>query len=133
MNGLGAAKKSGRWNPKGVPLVYCSESRAMCVLEVIANSTSKHFPKMRMVTIEFPNEVAEMTGDLSDNWADETAGASSRKIGADFISEKKHLAMRVPSSLVPGDFNIVINPLHPSISKAQIIDAVDFKFGKRLI
>ena len=32
-SGDGARLYGGRWNPKGMPLVYCAESRALAMLE----------------------------------------------------------------------------------------------------
>ena len=34
LSGMGAKLYGGRWNSKGIPLIYCSESRALAYAEV---------------------------------------------------------------------------------------------------
>jgi RES domain-containing protein len=134
LDGEGAKVNSGRWNFRGHPLVYCSESRAMCVLEILARSQEQDIQKKSMVTLELPEDsVCDCPLPLPDGWDCHPFGIATQEIGRQFIAEKQHLALRVPSSLVAGDFNIVINPMHPSISKVKIIDVVDFEFGPRLV
>ena len=37
MSGDGAYRRGGRWNPPGIRVVYCAESRSLAVVEVLAN------------------------------------------------------------------------------------------------
>ena len=38
LSGLGAEKSGGRWNSKGVAMVYSSESRALCTTEIAVHT-----------------------------------------------------------------------------------------------
>src|SRR3954471_2334419 len=37
MSGDGAYRRGGRWNPPGIRVIYCAESRSLAVIEVLAN------------------------------------------------------------------------------------------------
>lgn len=68
LSGDGAARFGGRWNPKGVPAVYCSENSSPAALEVLANlARPSTFPAHNIIDLDVPEEaiaVAELsTGD----------------------------------------------------------------------
>ena len=35
---MGASLYGGRWNHKGIPVIYTADSRALCALEVLASA-----------------------------------------------------------------------------------------------
>jgi RES domain-containing protein len=39
--------------------------------------------------------------------------------------------LQVPSAVVPGDFNYLLNPAHPDLELIQIKSRVDFPFDSR--
>ena len=46
LDGKGAATFGGRWNQVGIPVIYASESRALAVLEILANVRNmQYMPK----------------------------------------------------------------------------------------
>ena len=56
LSGMGAAKRPGRWNEEGTPVVYCAPTAAMAVLETAAHVDPAGFPYNRfLVTIEVPD------------------------------------------------------------------------------
>ena len=56
LTGTGAAIHGGRWNRKGVPVLYCSESKEIALLEWLVNATADIVPKLKLVTLQFPDE-----------------------------------------------------------------------------
>lgn len=52
--------------------------------------------------------------------------------GTSFLREKKYLGLRVPSVIIPNDYNIVLNPLHPEIHQCEIIETIPFVFDHRV-
>jgi RES domain-containing protein len=39
----------------------------------------------------------------------------------------------VPSAVVPGEHNVLINPSHPDMKQVKILDVEVYKFDKRLL
>jgi RES domain-containing protein len=55
LSGKGAELFGGRWNSKGTAILYTSESRALCLTEVLVHATSNSIPDdYHLVTIELP-------------------------------------------------------------------------------
>ena len=59
-------------------------------------------------------------------------GEGSRIKGDRWLGSISSLAIRVPSKVVPQDFNIVLNPLYPDYHKIRLIKVEDFDFDFRL-
>lgn len=55
-----------------------------------------------------------------------------RKFEDNFIKEKKYSILKVPSAVVKGDFNCLLNPYHVDFKKVEIINFHKFPFDKRL-
>ncbi|WP_394366577.1 RES family NAD+ phosphorylase [Cyclobacterium salsum] len=70
--------------------------------------------------------------DLPENWNHHPPNRSKQKIGDDCIDSDECL-LKVPSAVVKGDFNILINPCHKEFGKIKIISVVDFPFDKRIL
>lgn len=56
----------------------------------------------------------------------------TQDLGEDFIKQGKHLILKVPSAVVQGDYNYLINPNHKEISNIEVIDMEKFDFDERL-
>ena len=69
---------------------------------------------------------------LSQDWRSFPHVSSTQAIGDKFISDAKYLVMRVPSAVVPGDFNYLINPSHKDFSKVKLLKTESFQFDERL-
>ncbi|MCF7832382.1 MAG: RES family NAD+ phosphorylase [Candidatus Marinimicrobia bacterium] len=137
LSGKGAEKFGGRWNSKGTPMIYASESRALSMLEKYVHLPPGILPKgMLMLTIAIPDTVVPANigvNELVSNWKTDNAGLiETKKIGNDFIASNSACVLRVPSAIVPGDHNFLINPDHPDFNKIMILEEVDFPFDDRL-
>lgn len=52
----------------------------------------------------------------------------TQQIGEEFVLAQKSLVLKVPSAIVQGDFNYLINPIHPGFSSIKIIKTELFSF-----
>jgi RES domain-containing protein len=135
LSGKGAERSGGRWNSKGVVLIYTGESRALCTAEIAVHTPLGNIPfDYQIVTIEIPDA---SIGDvdisiLPIGWNSIPHSQLTRKIGDSFISKNIFLALKVPSAVVPGDYNYLINPHHQDISKIIILAVERFNFDERL-
>ncbi len=139
MSGIGASKFPGRWNLAEVPVLYTAENRALAILEVIV-----HLPFQKIIdpysiaTIEFPdgwapNNVFDLAPEFSNYNFLKTNSALSQLIGTQWAIENISPVLKVPSVVVPGEFNFIINPSHPLFPAAKTVEVVDFNFDERLV
>ena len=125
----------GRWNSKGIALLYTSQSRALAFAEISMHIPLGIVPKdYFLITIQIPDtaEVLELTeADMPADWRSNPHSDSTQNIGDKFATDIKHVALRVPSAVVPGDFNYLINPSHPMMREVNIIYIEPFEFDSR--
>lgn len=136
LSGKGAELAGGRWNSKGVPILYTSESRALCTAEIAVHSPLGTIPSNYwIITVEFPDtvEISEIGPTaLPQDWDAAPHTNLTQLIGDKFVSEGKNLVLKVPSAVVQGDFNYLINPAHSLFPLVRIVDSEIFEFDKRL-
>lgn len=138
LKGIGAALSSSfRWNSRNTFLVYTAESRALAILEVAVHlDLSEDLPSDRFyVEIDIPEEVEILElrkKDLPKNWKDQPPGQETQYIGDDFVIEKSAAVLKIPSSIVPEEFNYLINPNHPDADKIKVISKTQLAFDTRL-
>jgi RES domain-containing protein len=135
LTGTGARLYGGRWNSEGKSMVYLASSRALAVLEVLVHLPPLLLPyNFCLAEIEVPdkNILNLDISTLPDNWKDVSPPSELKQIGNRFIKETKHLVMRVPSSVIPQEFNYLLNPWHTDIKKVKIISTSPFSFDDRL-
>jgi RES domain-containing protein len=137
LQGVGAALTEGyRWNSLNTYLVYTAESRALATLEVSVHlDFSEDLPTDRFyVEIEIPDdiEILELSIDeLPENWDSKPPILETQFIGDDFVSQKNAAVLKVPSAIVPPEFNYLINPNHPDSAKIKVISTQRLQFDNR--
>jgi RES domain-containing protein len=136
LSGKGAEKSGGRWNSKGVAMLYTSESRALCTTEIAVHTALGNIPFDYCLTgIEIPDNIVVFAiniADLAPEWKDFPHYNFTQKIGDGFVENKEYLVLKVPSAVVQGDYNYLINPAHPDFRLIKIIDIEPFSFDERL-
>lgn len=125
-DGTGPARGGGRWNSRGVRLAYASSSRALAMLEVLVHVTRANAPAdFVFIEADLPNDaivgldIARLPGD----WRAEPPPASLRTIGDSWVRSNTSLALRVPSAIVPEEYNLLVNPLHGRFTDVRIVGA----------
>ena len=134
-DGEGARLYGGRWNIKGVPVVYLAESLALASLEIIIHLPGDELlQKYVRIPVKFsPKLVSEVdvTG-LSEGWDSDPAPASTKLVGNRWAKDQKSVVLKVPSAIIPEEYNYLINPLHPDFKKHSIGSPVAYFFDTRL-
>ena len=134
LSGMGAKLYGGRWNRVGISLLYTSENLSLSVLENIVHINNPNFlPTFQAITIEIPNSIKEYyKGDFVENWRNQDAFESLRKLTDNFVEKNEFLAMKVPSAIIDVEYNFLINPQHPLFKEVKIINQQEFSFDQRL-
>jgi len=136
LSGYGAEKTGGRWNSKGIPILYTAASRALAVVEIAVHVPLGIIPAdYYLAIIEIPDKASIPRIEISDlpaNWNKNPFTKTTQLIGDNFIKSNKHLMVQVPSATVAGDHNYLINPRHPDFKNVRIKSIDAFEFDLRL-
>ncbi len=136
LSGKGVEKTGGRWNSKGVALFYTSESRALCTTEIAVHTPLGILPKdFELVTVDIPDtiKIFELNhNDLPTDWNSIPHSGTTQELGDSFVKENKYAVIKVPSAVVQGDFNYLINPNHKDFNKVKIVKKEKLDFDDQL-
>ena len=138
-SGEGARRFGGRWNSRGVPMVYASTSLALAAIELFVHLEPGQAPDdLVYLSATLPEGEPARTLEQADLppawWADDAApgAANPRDLGDAWMRSGSSLAMLVPSVPVRAEWNVLVNPLHPRIGELQIDAAQPFLFDARM-
>jgi len=136
LSGKGAEIFGGRWNPIGTSALYCSESRALSVLELLAHLPKEITPKkLRLLTLKIPTNIEtkiERLKSLPSNWNSLQPIELTQYVGKQKFEANNLLGIIVPSAIIEMENNIVLNPEHKDYKKIEIINIDKYKFDERL-
>jgi RES domain-containing protein len=130
LSGVGAKSTGGRWNAPGDPVVYMSESQALACLETVVHLNAGGLPLNRyLVAVTIPPAVwagarTETPASLPVGWDADPSGRASIQFGTAWLRSVACALLRVPSVIVPDEYNVLLNPLHPD---SRVITAVKLR------
>ncbi len=133
--GEGARRFGGRWNSKGTPMVYTAGSQALAALEMLvhldASDLLKHY---RLIPVTFDQSTVKLLApaSLPANWKRRPTPQTVRAIGDEWVRLAQSVVFQVPSVLVPGESNYLLNPIHTDFAKLVIGKPQSFRFDRRL-
>jgi RES domain-containing protein len=137
LSGSGARIYGGRWNHKGTSMIYTAESRALATVEYLVHVPLSIAPApLSLATLKIPDKIAPMEiaiSDLPNNWREYPAPSKLADLGTNWAAKNESLLLRVPSSVVAQEFNILINPLHPDMKRVTILHIERYNIDKRLL
>jgi RES domain-containing protein len=135
LKGEGARLFGGRWNNKMVACIYTSENRALALLEYTVNVNIDDIPRaLSITTIDIPDRSIRILkeADLPGDWKQSPAPSSTKDFGSKLLLAAADAVIRIPSTVIPGEFNYLLNPLHSESKKFRIIDTSDFIYDVRI-
>ncbi|MFM9969536.1 MAG: RES family NAD+ phosphorylase [Burkholderiales bacterium] len=133
--GEGARLYGGRWNKKGVPLVYTADCQALALLEMLAQDEPLH-TRYVMICATIPSNLKIQritTANLPADWREMGAREELRNLGSEWVRLKTSAVLAVPSVLIPDQTNYLLNPRHPEFAKIEIGKPKEFVTDLRLI
>ena len=122
-DGEGARLFGGRWNNAGIPAVYAAGACSLALLEVLV-----HVPDLVVLQgyvvyrAQIPDElILDVPFEqLPDSWNQPGLVPDLRRLGDEWAQAKSSVALRVPSAIVPVEFNYVLNPRHPEFGLVEV-------------
>lgn len=136
LSGEGARLYGGRWNSKGTAVLYVAESRSLAAMELAVHVNLMVKPRnLVMLELEIPDAlpVLDLPADaLPLGWDTYPHPEITQKIGDLFVAAGEGVALKIPSVVIKGDHNYILNPLFPNYAEVRIKSMYKFDFDPRL-
>lgn len=135
LSGIGAEKVGGRWNEVGTRAVYCSENISLALLEYYVHSENiAYLPKEIVVAkIEFPDDfIIEELKEIPERWNQYPYSSKTTEVFTKLSKDRNIFALRVPSTIVGLESNIILNPLYKDFGKVEVVEFISLPIDERL-
>lgn len=119
-------------------MIYTAESRALACLENIVHrgSTDLRMPFLiKKILIPAEVTILELPPELlPEEWNKYGVEGYNvcRPFGNTWIKNSESAILKVPSAIVPGEFNYLINPGHEDFKLISIVSEEPFFFDERI-
>jgi RES domain-containing protein len=134
-SGEGARRYSGRWNHKGVPLVYTAASQSLAMLEMLVQDEplrARYFMIPAQIPPDMKVEWVHLD-QLPPDWREHSALERLRTIGTAWATQLSSAILAVPSAVVPAETNYLLNPRHSDFAKISLGEPQELVTDLRLI
>ncbi|MBS0416844.1 MAG: RES family NAD+ phosphorylase [Proteobacteria bacterium] len=130
----GARRYGGRWNSKGIAVLYCALNESLAMLELRVHSPHP-YPRTRWkFAIDVPDDALTEAPveQLPRGWDALPAGPASKRYGDHWLQQRSSLGLLVPSVVASEEKNLILNPSHPRFQEIQVISKQRVMLDKRL-
>lgn len=114
--------------------MYLGDSLALSAMELLVHLRNVDvLETYRKMPVYIPEELVMHIepDELPAGW--ETGSrTTTRAIGDRWLNGKRSVALQVPSAVVHGDSNLILNPYHPDMRLLTAGPVSDFRFDRRL-
>lgn len=125
----------GRWNSPGIAVIYAADSRALAAFEILTRTgRATLLEAFDCVGISFAEALVTSVdqSELPRSWRSIPPGQATRLIGDAWVGRAESAVLRIPSVVIPAEYNYMLNPAHPDYRQLTIGDPVPFAFDPRL-
>lgn len=131
--GKGGLVSSGRWHTEGHPIVYTAQSLSLAALEILVHlKGTRDLEPFVFYEAEIPEDLILKPASYPVRWKSRIQ--LSRAFGDAWLDARTAPALRVPTALAPGEWNVLLNPLHPQFLLDWIAAGPErFTFDARLL
>lgn len=135
MSGEGARLCGGRWNLIDTPVVYMSSTLALAAWESFVHLHDEELDDdYSMISVAIPESMIwrPKPDELPSGWHFAVTSGTVQEFGSAWCVSRRSCVLRVPSAVIPGEFNYLISPSHPDFHKINIAKHLPFAFDRRL-
>lgn len=139
LSGEGGRIVDGRWHSKGRPIVYLAEHPALSLLEHLVHlevDLDDLPDSYQLIEVEVPDGIAieELTAEsLSAKNSDWHSDLDlTRTAGTEWLRSQRSPLLSVPSVILPGSMNFLLNPSHPDASRVVVVSTIRPPYDPRL-
>lgn len=133
--GEGARRYGGRWNGKGISIVYTAATQSLAMLEMLVQDDPLR-ARYVMIPATLPDDLGIEhlhPEQLPANWREPAARSKLQAIGNEWVQRGMSAALAVPSAVIPEETNYLLNPRHPDFTRIKIGEPRDFVTDLRLL
>jgi RES domain-containing protein len=133
-SGEGARLAGGRWNHAGTSVVYLSGTLSLAALELFVHldSRSRTSLELASIPVTIPDDLVEVFDKLPRRWRSEPSPKETKDLGTAWASSGSSCVLRVPSAIIPEEFNYVVNPAHADFGMIVAGEPERFSLDPRL-
>ena len=131
-SGEGSRLYGGRWNSKGVAVIYVSGALSLAILEWRVHLTQWPGPPSVIIEIEFDPSSIWAPAKLPPHWQRYPSPKANAAVGDNWVASGRSAVLKLPSAIVPNEFNYLLNPAHPDFKRITIGKPCVFKADPRL-
>ena len=114
----------GRWNPKGVGVLYVTSTPELGLVETLAHAPSVRYedlPTYWVFSVEVPDDIRYVRRDeLPEYWQEQTYERTQGWL-KDWLAAPDQLGVGIPSVLVPLSYNVLLHPAHSLFNQIRVI------------
>ncbi|GAA4420228.1 RES family NAD+ phosphorylase [Nibrella viscosa] len=120
---VGSQLFGGRWNPKGVGVLYATSTPELGLVETLAHAPAVRYeelPTYWVFSLEVPDDIRYYKREeMPDYWQDDTYEQTQGWLH-DWLTVPDSLSVAVPSVLVPLSYNVILHPAHRLFEQIRI-------------
>ncbi len=126
---------ANRWNRSKQYVIYTSQSVSLCALELLAHTNGiRPVDPFKIMLIDIAGDSMDdlKPDDLPINWYSLSAYSQTQTIGSIWYESNRSLVLKVPSAVIPTEYNFVINTSHPDFNeKVKLLEVQNFFWDTR--
>ncbi len=132
-SGQGGLYASARWHTAGHPIIYTAQSLSLAALEILVRlKQTNDIQPFYAYSADIPEAFILKPNSYPARW--KSRMAVSRSFGDAWLEAKTSPAILVPTVITPGEWNVLLNPLHPQFSMKWVTTGPDaYTFDARLL
>lgn len=136
---LRASGSANRWNMNGQHVIYAGSSRSLASLELAVHRGSiqplANYKTMVISIADDDHLVRQVSSnELPANWRTMAGYPALQRIGSVWYTTQETLVLKVPSAVIPYEYNYMINTEHPDFGRCvQLVRTEDYFWDSRLL
>jgi RES domain-containing protein len=107
----------------------------LAALEVLVHTEDPRIlsaAQWSMISVDVHDSLIETLQKPPPDWRELPAPASTRALGSRWVAEARSVVLQVPSIVVDGEFNYLLNPQHSDFARLTIGQPIEFSYDPRL-
>jgi len=136
---LTASGTANRWNREEEFVIYAGSSCSLCTLELIvhkARVSNRNDYKVLVISVADADHLVRQIkiDTLPTHWRQLKAYSQLQKLGSTWYRNMESLLLKVPSVVIPREYNYVINTKHPDFPKhVKLVRSEAYFWDERLV